>query len=246
MRTVVSPDGEVQSELTLEDEDQAEIEDDIELEPEVELIDDVVEPPPLREGMPVGKHTNGYLVRGKEFPIDDDRFVVLAPWRAYCAQDTIDGLFDAVDAVESLYPGSHAITVGDCSRKGGGHLRPHMSHQTGLDIDIGPYWADGDEKTWLEAMHPHKMDIPRTWALIEALVSDESVKYIILDYRLQQVFYEYAQELPWMDQEYLDLIFQYPRGPKHYEGIIRHWEGHYSHLHVRFHCPEEFADTCVE
>jgi len=194
-------------------------------------------------GIPIGGHTHGRLSNGIPFPIDDPRFNVLAPWRAYCAQATIDGLIEAVNQVESLYPGTPALTVGDISRKGGGRLSPHMSHQIGLDVDIGPYWADGEVRP-LAAMHPSQMDMERTWALLEALVSNEAVQYIILDYRLQQVFYEYARELPWMDEAYLEMIFQYPRGPKHFEGIIRHWYGHYSHFHVRFYCPEEFAGTC--
>ncbi len=199
----------------------------------------------LPRGVPVGSHTNGRLLRGIPFPDDDPRFALLAPWRAYATRRLIDGLADAVDQVEVLYPGTPALTVGDVSRLGGGPLSPHMSHQIGLDVDIGPYWADGEVHP-LRAMIPERLDIPRTWALLEALVSDEAVRYIIIDYRLQQVFYEYARELPWMDEEYLELIFQYPRGPRYPGGVIRHWEGHYSHIHVRFSCPDEFSDTCTD
>jgi len=189
-------------------------------------------------GIPVGSHSNGRLIDGQQFPTDDSRFHVIAPWRAYTCQRTVDGLRDAVDQVEALFPGTPALTVGDVSRKGGGPMSPHMSHQIGLDVDIGPYWANGEVQPVLSAMHPDRLDMDRTWALLEALVSDENVQYIILDYRLQQAFYEYASELPWMDEAYLELIFQYPRGPKHHEGIIRHWYGHYSHFHVRFYAPE--------
>ena len=224
------------------------LEDDVEWidEPEesedLPAVDVFVEGTPA--GIPIGGHTHGRLSDGIPFPIDDPRFNVLAPWRAYSAQSTIDGLVEAVEQVEALYPGTPALTVGDVSRKGGGRLSPHMSHQNGLDVDIGPFWADGEVRP-LAAMHPSQMDMDRTWALLEALISNEAVQYIILDYRLQQAFYEYARELPWMDEAYLEMIFQYPRGPKHFEGIIRHWYGHYSHFHVRFHCPEEFADTCA-
>ncbi len=202
-----------------------------------------VEEPVAAQGVPVGGHTGGYLRNGVPFPEGDPRFNLLAPWRAYGAHVTIDGLSDAVDQVESLFPGTPPLTVGDISRQRGGRLSPHMSHQNGLDVDIGPYWKDGEVHP-LRAMHPSLMDMDRTWALLEALIADESVQYIILDYRLQQVFYEYAQELPWVDEAYLELLFQYPRGPKHHEGIIRHWWGHYSHFHVRYHCPDDFADTC--
>ena len=206
-----------------------------------EFAEELVEE--ARVGIPIGGHTGGRLASGIPFPEDDPRFSLIAGWRAYSTQRTIDGLGDAVDQVEALYPGTPPLTVGDVSRKGGGILSPHMSHQIGLDVDIGPYWADGEVHP-LGAMSPQRLDMDRTWALLEALVSDERVQYIILDYRLQAVFYDYARELPWMDDAYLELIFQYPRGPKHHEGIIRDWEGHYSHFHVRFFCPEEFGDTC--
>ncbi len=164
------------------------------------------------------------------------------PERSYGTQHTIDHMRAAVDEVLEVYPGSPALTIGDVSRKGGGYFSPHMSHQIGLDVDIGPYWAD-EEVHPLRSMRPDAVDMDRTWALLEALVADESVQYIILDYRLQKAFYEYAAELPWMDEAYLELIFQYPRGTKA-SGIIRHWQGHYSHFHVRFFCPDEFGDSC--
>ncbi len=208
-----------------------------------DLLDDE-EPAALPRGIPVGNVSHGWLVDGIPYPTDDPRFVVRTPHRAYCAQVTIDGMMDAVDQVEALYPGSHALAVGDCSRKGGGYLEPHMSHQTGLDLDLGPYWLDEEPHKFMPPMHPHLMDVPRTWALLEALVNDERVQYIILDYRLQAAFYDYASELPWVDDEYLEEVFQYPRGTAYWKGTIRHWQGHYGHFHVRFYCPDEFGATC--
>lgn len=211
---------------------------------EDEFADDD-EPGALPRGIPVGNVSHGWLVDGIPFPADDPRFEVRTPRRAYCAQVTIDGISDAVDQVESLFPGSHPLAVGDCSRRNGGYFSPHMSHQTGLDLDLGAYWLDGETHKFMPPMQPHLVDIPRSWALLEALVADERVQYIILDYRLQAAYYEYARELPWIDEEYLDEIFQYPRGAGYWEGIIRHWQGHYGHFHVRFYCPDEFGATCT-
>ncbi len=210
----------------------------------VDEFDEDGEPAALPRGIPVGSVSHGWLVDGIPFPTDDPRFVVRTPWRSYCAQVTIDGMGDAVEQVESLYPGSHPLAVGDCSVKRGGYLEPHMSHQTGLDLDIGPYWLDGETHKFMPPMNPDLVDVPRTWALLETLIADDRLQYIILDYRLQAVYYDYASELPWIDQEYLDEVFQYPRGSGHYKGIIRHWQGHYGHFHVRFFCPDEFAATC--
>ena len=197
----------------------------------------------VRRGAPTGTHSAGRLIEGIPFPTDDARFHVLAPHRAFATERLIDGLRDAVDQVEGQFPGTPALTVGDVSTARGGRLSPHMSHQNGLDVDIGPFWKNGEVQP-LRSMRPETLDMERTWELLEAFVGDEQVQYIILDYRLQKVFYEYARKLPWMDDEYLELIFQYPRGPRHHEGIIRHWEGHYSHFHVRYYCPPEFADSC--
>jgi penicillin-insensitive murein endopeptidase len=193
-------------------------------------------------GIPSGSHSGGRLTEGIPFPTDDERFWVMHPERAFGTQHTIDHMIAAVDEVLEVYPDCPALTIGDISRERGGYFSPHMSHQAGLDVDFGPYWANGRVQP-LRSMRPEAMDLDRTWALLEALVADESVQYIILDYKLQKVFYEYAAELPWMDDEYLELIFQYPRGPKA-SGIIRHWEGHYSHFHVRFYCPPEFGSGC--
>ncbi len=210
-----------------------------------EPVDEDDGPAAIPRGIPVGYVSHGWLVDGIAFPADDPRFQVRTPRRAFCAQVTIDGISDAVDQVESLFPGSAPLAVGDCSRRNGGYFSPHMSHQNGLDLDIGPYWLDGETHKFMPPMYPHQVDIPRTWALLEALVADERVQYIILDYNLQAAYYEYASELPWIDQEYLEEIFQYPRGTGYWKGIIRHWPGHYGHFHVRFYCPDEFSETCT-
>ena len=249
-RTVTASESESESESASASVSVIESEIEIEFESETEAdgrptetgADGRPTETAVRRGVPTGHHSGGRLNKGIPFPADDDRFWVMHPERSYGTQWTIDHMQQAVDEVWAVYPGSPALTIGDISRRGGGHFTPHMSHQNGLDVDFGPYWAN-EEVQPLRSMRPEAMDLDRTWALLEALVADESVQYIILDYRLQKVFYEYAAQLPWMDEAYLELIFQYPRGTKA-SGIIRHWEGHNSHFHVRFYCPDEFSDSC--
>ena len=56
---------------------------------------------------------------------------------------------------------------------------------------------------------------------------------MFVDYKLQKLLYEYA-ESQGASEEFLDEIFQYPRGKRRMYGLIRHWKGHTNHFHVRF------------
>jgi LysM repeat protein len=130
--------------------------------------------------------------------------------------------------------GGPDVHVGDISARGGGPLKGHMSHQKGIDVDVGLVLkgADADEVRFRTG-NEGNLDVPRTWALIKAFVDNADVRAVFLDYRLQKLLYEHArkQKVP---ESKLDELFQYPRGKGRNFGIIRHWKGHKDHFHVRF------------
>lgn len=130
--------------------------------------------------------------------------------------------------------GGPQVHVGDISARGGGPLRGHKSHQKGIDVDVGLVLkgADAGEVRFLTG-RADNLDVPRTWALINAFIQTNEVRAIFLDYGLQKLLYEHAKKKG-VGEGTLDELFQYPRGKGRNFGIIRHWKGHRDHFHVRF------------
>ncbi|MCX4243208.1 LysM peptidoglycan-binding domain-containing protein [Paraliomyxa miuraensis] len=159
---------------------------------------------------------------------------VKRPSAAYGTSKTIGLLEGAVAKYQRSHPGAPKVVVGDISRKGGGHFRPHLSHQTGRDIDLG-YVLRGAQAggTRFRGVTEDNLDVARTWALLEALLDTRQVVYVFVDYRIQQRLYEHAKAQG-VSQRELDRLFQYPHGRGRAHGIIRHWPSHRHHFHVRF------------
>nr|HEX4314553.1 penicillin-insensitive murein endopeptidase [Kofleriaceae bacterium] len=184
-----------------------------------------------------GDPWNGTLEHGEPLP-QGDGYVVRRPNRAYGATHVIDRLQDVIAEVREVYPELHTLAIGDLSRRGGGRLPGHVSHQTGLDVDIGFYF------TTVPAGYPDSfhaaddtLNDAATWALLDGFARTSSettgVQMIFLDYDVQARLYKFAESHGVAHDE-LDRVFQYPRGKSEQAGIVRHWPHHADHMHVRF------------
>ncbi len=158
------------------------------------------------------------------------------PELAYGTKATIDHMTHALERYAKKAGKSPAVQIGDISRSGGGRLYPHLSHRHGVDVDIG-FVMKGDQsgaKSFRSAVeHPESIDVHRTWLLLESILVSGHVRYVFLDYEVQQQLYDHAVELG-VPKSQLDNWFQYPRGRGRNHGIVRHWKHHRGHLHVRF------------
>jgi len=183
----------------------------------------------------VGRPSDGFLVDGKQlrsFP----GARVRNPDRCWGTPESVDLLVEAVIETQNQFPGTADLLIGDFSRKNGGYLYPHKSHQSGRDVDLTIYKKSNTAERFFQTATPRNMDVDRVWFLLETLLLTDRVRYVFLDYQLQETLYEYAK---WgYSQERLALWFQYPRGKRSRAGIIRHVPGHKDHIHIRFKCPE--------
>lgn len=157
---------------------------------------------------------------------------VVNPRETFGTQETLDYLSHAIIRVREMYPETPDIDVGDISRKEGGHIQPHVSHQSGRDVDLGFYYLDGS--SWYSKANANNLDLPRTWALIKVLVTETDVEAIFLDRSLQEIFRSYATELG-ESEEWLDQVFGGPAS--NLRPLIIHEDGHETHLHIRFYNP---------
>ena len=178
----------------------------------------------------IGTPDAGLLVNPMPFP-EGPYWTVRDPDEAWATDETISYVVSAIESVETRYPGSPRLVIGDLSNPSGGRLNRHKSHQTGRDVDMGFFYRRGEVDGFLTA-RKKDLDLPRTWALVRALVTETDVERIFVDRSLISVLYAHAVE-EGEDRGWLSDIF----GRSGDKGIIQHEKRHKDHLHVRFFNP---------
>ena len=189
--------------------------------------------------MSFGTATRGGLLNAVYLP-SDARWISVDPTHAWGTEETIAYLTTAIDAVHAEFPDSHPLFIGDLSRQRGGYLQPHLSHQSGKDVDVSYYYLR--DPKWYARATAQNLDRQRTWAIIRALIARTDVQYIFIDRRVQRLLRSYAEAIG-EDKEWLESVFAGIPGEP---AIIRHEPGHDTHFHVRFFNPiaEETARRC--
>jgi hypothetical protein len=126
--------------------------------------------------------------------------------------------------------------IGDMSEHGG-KLANHLSHQTGVDVDIGFYFhaiPEGYPDRFAAANAD--LDLEATWALLTAFARtshlDDGVQMIFLDYDVQARMHTWARKRGTPDDQLASLL-QYPRGKDSLSGLVRHWPNHADHARAR-------------
>jgi penicillin-insensitive murein endopeptidase len=159
---------------------------------------------------------------------------VVEPEKSWGAPEAIASIEHAIEAVHREYPNTPPLYVGQLSAEHGGYLRPHRSHQSGRDADLGYFYRDG--AGWYVRATQKTLDQGRTWALVEALAQDPDVEAIFMDRSVQLLLRQYALLRGVPKARLDDEIFEgVHRGAPR---LVRHEWGHLTHLHVRFKCPQ--------
>ena len=188
--------------------------------------------PKILGSISVGRTNAGALVNGVTLQ-ESPRWQIVDRSECYGTSETVNYLTAAIDRVNEDFPeGTPALNIGDISRRSGGPLSPHTSHQSGRDVDVGFYYVG--EQQWYQRGNGTNLDLPRTWALVRAFITETDVELIFLDRRLQRLLRAHAEKIG-EDKQWLDDIF---KGKNSAAGpLIRHERGHSTHLHVRFYNP---------
>ncbi len=194
---------------------------------------------PTGESLSIGEANRGRLVNGVRLE-SDDLFLVRSQDENYGTAETIEATRRAVAEVSRRFPGRPRIVVGDLSKEHGGRIRPHKSHQSGRDIDLGFFLVGDAQPNHFVPLTAKNIDLARNWALIEALAAGDDVQYIFIDRRVQKLLRAYAEEVEKVPAKVLDGIFEYPRKGS-LTTLVRHRRGHRNHLHVRFFSPQAVA-----
>jgi len=174
----------------------------------------------------VGRPNRGRLLNAVRLE-SGSALEVMNDERNYGTRATVNAIRAAATEVERAFPGS-VLRVGDLSGRRGGYIRPHRSHQAGVDADIGFYYRTPAK--WYTKANASNLDRERTWALLKALVAQGNVEYLFVDRSIQLLLREYASSIG-ESREFLDALFETPAKR---DTLIRHTWGHLTHFHVRF------------
>lgn len=180
--------------------------------------------------MSIGQPNRGALVNAVQFP-ESPLWHRVDPDSSWATRESVEFVAHAIRRVNELFPGSHPLHVGDFSARRGGRLRPHKSHQSGRDVDLGYYYLK--DSVWYRRATAKNLDRERTWALLATFIRETRVEYVFIDRTLQPLLEEYALANG-EDPEWLHRVFNGAPGK---DSIVRHARGHATHMHVRFENP---------
>jgi LysM repeat protein/murein endopeptidase len=178
----------------------------------------------------IGRPNRGQLINGVKLE-ESELFHIVVPEASFGTEETLFYLTRAARTVAAEHEGTRPLYIGHLSRQGGGYLRPHKSHQTGRDVDVGFYYSTRD--FWYRRATATNLDLPRTWTFLRALVTETDVEMIFVAGYIQHIIRKYAESIG-EDRAWLHALFEGSgaRGP-----IFRHAPGHATHFHVRFFSP---------
>lgn len=194
-------------------------------------------------GLPTsGRLINGVHVgRGKGYRL---RF----PNAAYTTPFVRKTLRRCARHVAARFPGTADILIGDASKPAGGFFPPHATHQSGRDVDLGYYLAGNKQNKTLHRCGAYQLDYAKNWALLRCMLLTGRVVRIYMDRKIQKGYVDFLKEKRGASDALLARMFgvaaETPRS-----ALVRHSDGHDTHLHIRFscrngdkRCEEETAD----
>jgi penicillin-insensitive murein endopeptidase len=159
-------------------------------------------------------------------------------------------LHRAADDVAAKHKGA-VLFVADLSAKSGGPLAGHRSHQSGRDADVGFYVTNSKGKAVnakrfigfngdgrARDVEWARFDDARNWALVEALLKNENVRYVFVSTSLRARLLKFGAK-----KRASEAIMQRAAAVMVVPG--EHVDVHDDHFHVRISCPES-SSKCVE
>jgi penicillin-insensitive murein endopeptidase len=242
------------------------IEEDPQPEPEDEP-EPPPAPDPLTLGpdasLSVGSPTEGRLETSVALPLEGKGFRFNPnrnPDRRHGTVEMVQALVRAAGVVDEAVPGG-VLTFGDLSMPQGGPIGGHASHRAGRDVDVMFYLLDDDSgepmASQMIPLEPDgtgidfkdlttgeddvkvRLDVPRTWKFMEALVSDPNahINRIFVVEHVRGMLLAHAKKVrapKAARQRFADLTCQ-PSFP------------HDDHAHIRFFCsPDDIKAGCLD
>ncbi|EYF08619.1 penicillin-insensitive murein endopeptidase [Chondromyces apiculatus] len=204
----------------------------------------------------VGHPNDGHLEGGVQLDTARKDIRVVPAYAGDSARWGMPELVQAIEraarGVNKRFPGS-VLDVGDLSRRTGGDIAGHGSHESGRDVDLGLYAVDAKGRQVharefirfgadLRAVNAPgaRLDAGRSWLLVQELLTDPRarVSHIFVSRPVRDALVAEAKRRG-VSRALLtraQLAMMQPTGA----------EAHDDHLHVRISCPRGDGKRCVE
>ena len=178
---------------------------------------------------------------GAQLPGADGLYQRWDPKRSWATSYVIETLETVAGRVAFELPLADPLLIGDMSRRGGGRMEGHVTHDKGIDVDIGLFMDDGRQPLGgFVDLRPSQLDVRSTWILVRTMLDTGQVQFILLDQGLIDRLKSYAISEVGLDRATAEDIFP-PREERpawSERGVVRHAPNHKSHLHVRLLPPD--------
>lgn len=186
----------------------------------------------------VGAPNRGRIENSAPFPSGDGWVLRRFRPRSYATRQTIKELATALAQWHARYPNANPVKLGEFSRRGGGRVRPHKSHRTGRDVDVGYVMLEPDEGHRFVAVTDTNLDAVATWGLVQRLLTNGSVESIFMSRSVQEQLIPVAAQTMTLAQQRAIFSTLEPDARAKKRTTIRAWRGHDDHMHIRFECTE--------
>lgn len=179
----------------------------------------------------VGRPEEGRLINALPFPeaSEGGAWTVVVPESCWTTEETADAVIAAANQLRAWFPSGAPVRVGQVSGPEGGFLPPHVTHQSGRDVDLGLFYPG--EEPFRVKEREKVMDVAMNWAFVKALLIHGDVQFVLLDWRVQNVLYAYALKHG-EDRAWLDSLFRAGNA-----SVFHHARKHRDHFHVRYWNP---------
>lgn len=197
-----------------------------------------VEQPPLElhgGGQSVGLPQKGKLVDAVQLP-EHPLWVRGNPDHLWASAHAIEIIHRAFATLRGELGYARGILIGSISRRKGGRMPPHRSHQSGRDVDIRLPLRPGVGKT--KAPTPDEIDWYASWALIEAFARTGHAEVVFVNEAHHGRLYAAARAMG-VARERVHELLRWPAWRGGAEPIVQHADGHNAHLHVRVRCGDD-------
>jgi hypothetical protein len=168
-----------------------------------------------------------------------DLYTLVNPVNAWASPYLADLLVATAEEMAILLPDADPVLIGDISRRGGGPLYGHLTHNLGIDADVGLYTTGGKQQiTGFPLLGKTNLDFEASWLLIKNLLDSGRVEFILLDQGLIDMLRQWALANGRITAAEADRIFPSPNTPHLWErsGYLRNAANHRDHIHVRVRC----------
>ncbi len=210
---------------------------------------------PAERAESIGSPNEGHLKGGVHVDLSHPYFRVVPAYESGDVRWGMPQLVNMIDraarTIHKRFPGS-VLDLGDFSRRGGGDLLRHHSHETGRDADLGFYVVDAKGKqlharTFIKfdtsmaspTVPGAHYDVVRNWAFIQELLTDPvaRVSHVFIAEWIRHELLAYAR--PRVSHALFDRAAMLLMQP--HDSLP-----HDDHIHVRIACPHELHSSCIE